>query len=519
MVNLSYKTIYFSSTLFYTTIHTLFQVMGKADHSIENPARLAQKDITKYIDIDNYKTASAKEYNLIAIDSHLTESRIGVETSNHSPSSVTVSIFSALSEILSQTTESFNDLVSSTDISTSTLSSSTTTTSTTTTTTTTTTTPKPIITSKKKSLDQVQESSTIENSYENTIGSEGIDLYENTDKNLVNNPDITTTVSNEVEITKNTEETNVVTTLAPFIVYPESYSLNSPLVDNLVIPITTQTNTLSTTEETVTMMTETNSEEAFNNTTFASDTVTRAFENNTAKKAFTNNVETTTEPIQDVTFTTVITSSPMTVSTLQVNTTLPLELIPTTPQITKSTTTTSTTTTTKPTTTSEYTPRFSKRLPVLPIGSTRKDIPSTLGHTITTTIRPKPTRRAEFVVYGILPNNTVIKRIIEQEPDIDNVLIVYGVFPNGTLVRRYPNGTTVPDRRERIEITNIDPKSLEDPNSDIYKESYSELTTNSHATTSKTDSQINNNLFSNSSLNDTIMVLTFMFLYIFNIIF
>lgn len=90
----------------------------------------------------------------------------------------------------------------------------------------------------------------------------------------------------------------------------------------------------------------------------------------------------------------------------------------------------------------------------------------------TTTGAPteKPNER---VVFGILPNNTVVKKYIEQDDKVttENSLVIYGILPNRTVVRKYPNGTIVPDRpRTRIEVTNIDPKSLTDPNSDFYRE-------------------------------------------------
>lgn len=82
--------------------------------------------------------------------------------------------------------------------------------------------------------------------------------------------------------------------------------------------------------------------------------------------------------------------------------------------------------------------------------------------------KPKPQER---VVYGILPNNTVIRKVIIVETTTEGQDYIYGIYPNRTVVRKYRNGTIVPDQPvARIEITNIDPSSLTDPNSAIYRE-------------------------------------------------
>lgn len=88
---------------------------------------------------------------------------------------------------------------------------------------------------------------------------------------------------------------------------------------------------------------------------------------------------------------------------------------------------------------------------------------------------PKPQRKdasrvQERVVYAILPNNTVIKKTIQERLTTENPYVIYGIFPNKTVVRKFRNGTILPDEREtRIEITNIDPKSLTNPNSEFHK--------------------------------------------------
>ena len=87
-----------------------------------------------------------------------------------------------------------------------------------------------------------------------------------------------------------------------------------------------------------------------------------------------------------------------------------------------------------------------------------------------------PTRKHKQLngryVYGILPNNTVIKKFIpDQQQTTENPFIITGIFPNKTVVRKFRNGTIVPDEpMSHVEITNIDPISLTDPNSDLYRE-------------------------------------------------
>lgn len=104
----------------------------------------------------------------------------------------------------------------------------------------------------------------------------------------------------------------------------------------------------------------------------------------------------------------------------------------------------------------DYVPRFSKRIPILPVRPPKRD----------------------YVVYGILPNNTVVKKIIDENTT-ENPLIIYGILPNNTVVRKYPNGTIVSgDHNNKLEITDIDPKSLTDPNSDFYQHIHKETVPN-----------------------------------------
>lgn len=76
----------------------------------------------------------------------------------------------------------------------------------------------------------------------------------------------------------------------------------------------------------------------------------------------------------------------------------------------------------------------------------------------------------EIVIYGILSNNTVIRKYIQHPLTTENPYVIFGILPNKTRVRKYPNGTVVSDDPiTRIEITNIDPTSLTNPNSEFYQ--------------------------------------------------
>lgn len=91
---------------------------------------------------------------------------------------------------------------------------------------------------------------------------------------------------------------------------------------------------------------------------------------------------------------------------------------------------------------------------------------------------PHKSRRFDFVVYGVLGNNTVVRRYPEDIYDDESeekmekdVRIVYGILANHTVLRKYPNGTTEIDEKRssrKFEITDINPIHLYNPFSSIY---------------------------------------------------
>lgn len=86
-----------------------------------------------------------------------------------------------------------------------------------------------------------------------------------------------------------------------------------------------------------------------------------------------------------------------------------------------------------------------------------------------TTSRPKK----DYYIYGVLPNNTVVRKnpndnqleiLTEASP-----FIIFGVLPNNTIIRKFPNGTHVPKVTQRIDVLPIDPRSLKNPQSPVYR--------------------------------------------------
>lgn len=89
-------------------------------------------------------------------------------------------------------------------------------------------------------------------------------------------------------------------------------------------------------------------------------------------------------------------------------------------------------------------------------------------------------RRYDYLIYGILPNTTVIRKdpnVIYAMDDVQATKLndssfVYGILSNGTLIRKYPNGTkTIVTLKpsSQYEITDIDAAQLLDPTSIIYR--------------------------------------------------
>lgn len=80
--------------------------------------------------------------------------------------------------------------------------------------------------------------------------------------------------------------------------------------------------------------------------------------------------------------------------------------------------------------------------------------------------------KKDFVIFGILPNNTVVRK--DPNEDVLESLteaspyIVYGVLPNNTVIRKFPNGTRVPRVMQKIDILPISPWSLRNPYSPIH---------------------------------------------------
>lgn len=87
-------------------------------------------------------------------------------------------------------------------------------------------------------------------------------------------------------------------------------------------------------------------------------------------------------------------------------------------------------------------------------------------------VTPAPIPKKDYVIFGILPNNTVVRK--DPNDDILESLteaspyIVYGLLPNNTVIRKFPNGTRVPRIMQKIDILPISPWSLRNPYSPIH---------------------------------------------------
>lgn len=119
-----------------------------------------------------------------------------------------------------------------------------------------------------------------------------------------------------------------------------------------------------------------------------------------------------------------------------------------------------------------YKPRFVHRIPILPLGA------RSLGAADPTSANiPMPVLERDYTVFGILPNRSVVVRVdaatvTTPQPSVD-APVVYGILANNTLVRRLPNGTVVQvhsvNSGAHLRLTDIDANSLINPSSELYR--------------------------------------------------
>ncbi|XP_047545840.1 mucin-17-like isoform X2 [Vanessa atalanta] len=85
---------------------------------------------------------------------------------------------------------------------------------------------------------------------------------------------------------------------------------------------------------------------------------------------------------------------------------------------------------------------------------------------------PSSIPKKDYVIFGILPNNTVVRKNPNDDPletlTEASPYIIYGVLPNNTVIRKFPNGTRVPRIMQKIDILPISPWSLRNPYSPIH---------------------------------------------------
>lgn len=142
----------------------------------------------------------------------------------------------------------------------------------------------------------------------------------------------------------------------------------------------------------------------------------------------------------------------------------------TTPITSAETTTTSTAATTTEITTQAATEASTINVDITTTEASDSNIiPATIN---TLNIGSSMIPKKDYVIFGILPNNTVVRK----DPNQDNLeslteaspYIVYGILPNNTVIRKFPNGTRVPRVLQKIDILPISPWSLRNPYSPIH---------------------------------------------------
>ena len=89
----------------------------------------------------------------------------------------------------------------------------------------------------------------------------------------------------------------------------------------------------------------------------------------------------------------------------------------------------------------DYVPRFQSRVTIAPKGvmSSTASPPSS-----TAAFRPS-SKDKDYVVFGIYPNNTVVRKNPNTEDVFESPFVIFGIYPNNTIVRKFPNGTVIPE--------------------------------------------------------------------------
>nr|XP_024214133.1 uncharacterized protein LOC106692761 isoform X2 [Halyomorpha halys] len=115
----------------------------------------------------------------------------------------------------------------------------------------------------------------------------------------------------------------------------------------------------------------------------------------------------------------------------------------------------------------------------------------------TTPMQNQSAMKNDYFVYGLLPNNNVVRKVVKTTASpMDVPFYIYGLYPNGTIVRRFPNGTIVPDETEEENevIGRIEPGSEEsletvvkkdNPLSYLYPPGYEKTTRTNVASSTK----------------------------------
>lgn len=411
--------------------------------------------------------------------SRQTQSQADVEITDHSPS-VTVSIFGALAEILSQTTESSknSNLSSTNQISTfppsSTTTSTPSTTTSTTTTTTTTTTVSPISLIKEYNL-KVQASASSLLPVARTLPASTYNVHKSTENSSNSAIVMVRSVQSKNGAKFNLTAQKSLPMSLPDISLNRIYTTDRPVFQTTAFTrADAQTQIypvyMTTTDLDLTSQALQDDDGGMETTTTRVPSTTTPYEQVSDVENRVVAVDTNTEQNDIFTFSPVLTDTPFKFAPL-----------------TESTTELSNDISFAPTTTEQPPPTFStktfKKYPhqnefTLLIASVKSFEPPPI-----TSLRPMATRKRsrDYVIYGILSNNSVaIKYPVEDETPAtpDSARLVYGILQNGTVVRKYPNGTVhaadVNNRARNIHVTNFKAPQLRNPNSLLFQRNFIE---------------------------------------------
>jgi hypothetical protein len=80
-----------------------------------------------------------------------------------------------------------------------------------------------------------------------------------------------------------------------------------------------------------------------------------------------------------------------------------------------------------------------------------------------------------------------VRKTIQLHTTTEDPYVVYGILPNNTVIKKYRNGTIVRDEsKSRVEVVDVDPKSLTNPNSEFHQSTTLAISTDNLPITEQT---------------------------------